>query len=993
MSMPMNDPWPSDPESNPSAAADVPAPPDEPPPGESPVESVPEAAPDARTVITLIAHNGLEPPAGFTDRQARASWCAVSAAWHPRILARAAGLPRIEDVHEPSPAGPRDLVIVAEGQSERLPSGYRTSADDSGAAVLEGTADRPALVAEILQRMEAGSPIDSQVPDEEAASLAEDFQALGTCAWWLRDLTIGMGHADLLDQESLAREVLHGARAWVSGDLTAARNRLMAAFEVLTQARERLYPVDAYLIDLCLIDPAMPGGVLHGPLDRKTPVTFIAPASAIEAQANLAPESLMKLREAVNEGRADVAGGTFGEADEPFLPLDSIVWQFRRGGEVYREHLDGRNVETLARRRFGLYPQLPQLAKRYGFRFALHLGLDAGRFPIRPEAKRLWESPDRTHLETLCRVPLAADRSLGGVQIAWRLAHSMRDDHVATLPLVHWPAPLADWYLDLTRVISYSPVLARSVTLNDFFHLTDRPYETFAPSPDDYVTPYLAQAVAKQDPAPISRKAAHARLRSRLNAVSTMKSLAEGLGNAAGDGPPDTPSIAAVESDLETGALDRAAEALDRLEPFWSAAVARGVLGAGTTGRPGYLVLNPTGIARRAAVTLPDAALDLRPEGPLRASQFTEEGVVAVVELPAFGFAWVPRDANHEASPAPVGNVTVRDRVLKNESITIEIDPATGGLRGVKAAGEDLARLGQQLVVTGLKSADGKSVNSRMSGESFEVEYGGPALAQAVTKGVLLGPDDRRLGRFRQRFRLWTGRPLLEIQVTLEDLDPAWLDSIASADPWAGYLACRWAWPDPSSMLRRTALLTPELTEAERPETPDAFDISTRRQRTALVFGGLAHHRRCGPRMLDTLLVSGRESAREFTLGVALDLEHPFQASADLIEPVYAVPTNAGPPRGGPTGWLYAVDSKAVAVTRVEYLPPVEESRGWGLAFHMLETAGQSVRCRLRTFKAPTWARQTDFHSEVIVDLPTDDDAVLVDLTPHELARVEVILG
>jgi alpha-mannosidase len=194
-------------------------------------------------------------------------------------------------------------------------------------------------------------------------------------------------------------------------------------------------------------------------------------------------------------------------------------------------------------------------------------------------------------------------------------------------------------------------------------------------------------------------------------------------------------------------------------------------------------------------------------------------------------------------------------------------------------------------------------------------------------------------------------------------------------------------------MLRRTVLLSPELTEAERPETPDAFDVSTRRQRTALLFGGLAHHRRHGARMLDTLLVAGRESARAFRLGVVLDLEHPFQAAADLTAPAYVVATDAGPPRTGPTGWLFHVDSRAVAVTRVEYVEATEEGRGWGLAFHMLETSGQPVRCRLRTFRPPSWARQTDFQGSIIVDLQTEGDAVPIDLTPHELARIEVTLG
>jgi len=70
-----------------------------------------------------------------------------------------------------------------------------------------------------------------------------------------------------------------------------------------------------------------------------------------------------------------------------------------------------------------------------------------------------------------------------------------------------------------------------------------------------------------------------------------------------------------------------------------------------------------------------------------------------------------------------------------------------------------------------------------------------------------------------------------------------------------------------------------------------------------------------------------------------------------------------------------------------------EDGHGPGLAFHLLETTGRAARCRLRTFRPPTWARQTDFQNEVVVDLPLDGDSVLVDLTPHELARVEVTLG
>jgi len=307
----------------------------------------------------------------------------------------------------------------------------------------------------------------------------------------LRDLTVGMGHGEGVDRESLWRELASGAHAWQLGDSQAAANRLRAGFELLTQARERFYPVDAYLIDVCLIDPNMPAGVLKDALEAHVPVTFLAPGRAIENQGSRDPDRIAAVREAITEGWADVVGGAYDEAEEPLLPIESILWQFRRGAETYRKYLDDRNVETLARRRFGLYPQLPQIAKRFGFRFAVHLGFDAGRFPLRSEAKRLWEGPDGTSLEALTRPPLGADRALPGLLLPWKLAQTMRDDHVATLGLIHWPNAVAPWYLDLRRVAGYSPVLARWVTLNDYFHLTDRPFESFRPEPDEYVTPYL----------------------------------------------------------------------------------------------------------------------------------------------------------------------------------------------------------------------------------------------------------------------------------------------------------------------------------------------------------------------------------------------------------------------------------------------------------------------------------------------------------------------
>jgi alpha-mannosidase len=194
-------------------------------------------------------------------------------------------------------------------------------------------------------------------------------------------------------------------------------------------------------------------------------------------------------------------------------------------------------------------------------------------------------------------------------------------------------------------------------------------------------------------------------------------------------------------------------------------------------------------------------------------------------------------------------------------------------------------------------------------------------------------------------------------------------------------------------MIRRGIFGSPEITEAMRPETPEFIDISTRSQRTAILFKGLPYHSMHGSRMLDTLLIAGTESTRSFTLGVVLDVENPTQAVIDAIAPVTVVSIEAGPPPNGSTGWLVQVDNKNVMISHLGFVEQTAGDRGWGLAFHLLETGGNAARCRLRVFRNPTWARQANFQGDTIVDLTIENDAALIDLTPHELALVEITLG
>src|SRR5438477_5402416 len=70
------------------------------------------------TLVALIADDGQEPAANLKDRAALAAWCAVSALWHPSLLARACALPRIESVDCPGSPGPNEVRVLAEGTAE-----------------------------------------------------------------------------------------------------------------------------------------------------------------------------------------------------------------------------------------------------------------------------------------------------------------------------------------------------------------------------------------------------------------------------------------------------------------------------------------------------------------------------------------------------------------------------------------------------------------------------------------------------------------------------------------------------------------------------------------------------------------------------------------------------------------------------------------------------------------------------------------------------------
>src|SRR5262249_5803178 len=143
----------------------------------------------------------------------------------------------------------------------------------------------------------------------------------------------------------------------------------------------------------------------------------------------------------------------------------------------------------------------------------------------------------------------------------------------------------------------------------------------------------------------------------------------------------------------------------------------------------------------------------------------------------------------------------------------------------------------------------------------------GPALGEVVVEGDLLDAHEEVLATFRQRYRAWIGRPVLELRIELTPVKPI------EGYPWHAYYGARFAWRDEGAALLRGVNGFGEHPSPTRPETPDYLEIRHGKQNTVIFPNGLPFHQRHGSRMLDVILATQGEATTTFDLAIGLDRE------------------------------------------------------------------------------------------------------------------------
>jgi hypothetical protein len=669
--------------------------------------------------------------------------------------------------------------------------------------------------------------------------------------------------------------------------------------------------------------------------------------------------------------------------------------------------LFGVEPEVYARKKSAYHPQLPSWLQHLGYRHAVLISFDSALIPTLRSTAANWPGPDGKSIDAFTREPLPAHDPHTYFNLAYHLNQAVTQDAAPTIALIHKGPPAFDVYRDLVALLELGPVFGTWTGISRYF--TDAITGDYigTQQADEFFNDYLDDRVTNgQRPDPVSGFPRHLRLRRRIDSAFTLAALHRSL--TPKPGPEEDEALrklADVEDAIELRGVDLAepnpptpfpkreggvsssppllgegpgegfcGTDLDLLEAGWAKRLAERVQARSVEGQPGLLVFNPCSFARRVALELDGFRGPIPVADPVKAAEFDGERARLVVEVPPLGFAWVPRPGS-PGTPPPKPRIKTADGLtVRNEFFEADMDSATGGLRSFRDLRTRHTRFGQQLVF---------NPGSKMRATSVTVTNAGAALGEITSEGEILNPQDEVLATYRQRFRAWMGRPVLEMRIELD------VRHQPTGYPWHSYYGARFGWRDDRGVLFRGVNGQNTMTGYTRPVSPDYLEVRMGNERSFLFTGGLPFIQRNGTRMADVILVPEGEQDREFDLLLSCDRDLPMQTAIGWVSPSPVVVTDKGPPPVGPSSWLAHIDMPSLILTS---LRPVEPGEGMdrAVAAQLMESAGFGGMAEVRFARDPAQATLVDGMDNAQQPLTLNGDAIPLDYSAGEVLRVRV---
>ena len=447
--------------------------------------------------------------------------------WHPALLLKAAGMPRIDSTYDHDLPNSGEIFAVPEGPHLYQPDDWRDRVEAAGAVRYKASPDRGSTLADLRQALE-NSP---NFADGETRALldlplekVQPFFAIGFGYIMLESLFDAMEHEHLLAAEDFWRDVKQAAEALLQPNSPEqgedkVRHHLQEAANRLLAARETLYPINVYLLDVAILDEKNLDAALPASFDYGFPLNLLASGQLLEKLAAEHPTRFAtlqaKLNPEIQPPVLEVVGGVYREREDALLPVESQLWNLRKGRATGKALLNT-EVNVYARKRTAFHPQTPQFLQVSGLQQALVFNFDSAVLPNHRAVVINWPAPDGKSINAFTRMPLPAHNPQTFFNLVYNLHQAITQDSAPTLALMHQGQKASPCYEDWLTLSKFAPVLGQWITFSRYFSDALAGDYTGAANPDDFFNDYLEERINLHRPDPVSAFPRHAKLRRRL---------------------------------------------------------------------------------------------------------------------------------------------------------------------------------------------------------------------------------------------------------------------------------------------------------------------------------------------------------------------------------------------------------------------------------------------------------------------------------------------
>jgi hypothetical protein len=991
----------------------------------------------SRLIFAQTNYSSEDIPSGISSVDACDYHAAWTSLWHPLIIDRLGFLPESKRTDPSGLDVENALILVPNASAEKLdqPLEERLALSHSTFMFSRSSA-RGELVKSLLRAIairaggaEAeGSGIEQALQgDSVACSLAEDFHAFGYAVQQVQCMARKLRYSFNLDWMVVTEQLLSSARCFAGGDFEECDRLLAAAYDSLSQERDRYCSQQAYLMHLVLTASVNPksakspiGALFVSELQRDTVSNVLATTETLEKIRSGNSQGFELLQHRLREKSLSLLGGFAKELQHTYLTEHALHRSFsfaRR--EVQRLGLPA--VTTLAPFRPGIPGCLPSIALFHGYQGALIARFSDGMIPEKEHAKLRWqETSESPALDTILGHVLDANDNESLLNFGTELAKQLDYHQVPTMVLAHWPLQVCLGFEDLLRAARRSPALGKFVLIDEYFASTSQPYWS-----EQFATPNFPFPVRGPSQRLHSIQCSLIKLHGLLYRAERIEEAIELI-------KPLTKLEVIQEFASKLKDLLHRCDAIaqhdsieiESPENWYPALFAEiqqlqdqvgGVLQSTFGTGDGFAVVHPASHPARRLVRLSvpkSQLLHTKNERIVHACDLPDgKNCELLVDVPPYGFTSIPTmgscnpDSEIPREKKSTGlfskwfgsnhPVATPAGLLSNEFIEAQFDSIKGHLRAFYVRDQRGNRLSAMLslVQRPLDFATKYSEKDFLALQSVSMESSNPTDASGVVSirgGFITDVASGNGPRITQTFTMHTQAKWLEIHVKGSGFSASehypvwrmvWPSEAASLSLWAASNKSKWLQP----LQANTELI----------------EIDDAQYKLYIATGGLSVHRKYGPNQLVTALPISKDGSVDVRLFIGLQWQRPWETAIDLFqEPWVLQPKSSAAATSIPqSAWLAQCNHPNVRMHFLasDWVMPnlgeVPMDPGFfqpESLISILETAGKSGTAKISLPKKPTEAFKMNFTGQTLDKLEVQGSSISVPYGPRERCLVGV---